>query len=234
MAKQYGINGRISGRLGNTIFVNTSVGNVAQQFNPSKPNADTQAQLRTTTRFRLAHEIEIAMGNDWCRGLTGTRRERSALLKRNILNAISVEDSGDYMHALLQPTKLQLANGQMVTPWTWTNENSLTYSTQEGYPMLVANVIVENLLAWSGMDWIVLLMPYNHDYKPMAYYWSYYWKQDYSRVGHGHAWPLPYEIGRAEWQALLYVIPWRFRDAGASTKRDFGRSFLVKNGWGVG
>lgn len=234
MAKQYGFNGRISGRLGNTVFINTSDGTVAQQFDPVKPKVDTLAQVRTTTRFRLAHSIEVAIDDNWCRGLSGTRREARARLKRNILNAISVENDGNGIYALLCPQRLVLADGKLATPWEWTKENSISYSTQNGYPEVIANVIVENLLAWSGMDWFVLMVPYNPTYKPVAFWWTYFWKNDQPRIGHGHAWALPFEINPVEWQAVLYVVPWRFRYAGATSRRDFGRSFLVRNGWGWG
>lgn len=112
MAKIYGINGKITGKVGNTVFAVDGGIQVARQYNPIVANPRTEGQqvqrLKVSLAGKLTHGIQPAA----LEGLRGNRRQRRSALNSNLIKDVirTVEgQEGDRMQFLA--SNLVLSSG---------------------------------------------------------------------------------------------------------------------------
>lgn len=114
MAKIYGINGRITGKVGNTVFAVDGGIQVARQYNPIVANPRTAAQQVQRLKVNLAGQMSRGIQAAALEGLRGNRRQRRSALLSNLIKDVFREDgngSGDRM--AFQASKLVLSTGTM-------------------------------------------------------------------------------------------------------------------------
>lgn len=85
MAKLYGINGKITGKVGNTVFAIDGGIQVARQYNPVVANPRTPAQVTRRNIVSLAGQMSGGIPAAALEGLGGNKRQRRSTLNRNLM-----------------------------------------------------------------------------------------------------------------------------------------------------
>lgn len=227
MAKQYGFNGRMAGRLGNTVFVNTSDGNIAQQYNPKKPKVDTLAQMRTTTRFRISHALARLLGVGSVVGLRASMKKKRALLEQMCMHAVSVSFDGMQYEVEFSPSEIRLSDGVAAPRYDAVHDALMVVSYNLGYPNLGVQAVFRNVRAGAGNDWFVVLVNHRADIMPMVFRWSQVWRLDYDDIGQGVGWRMSDDFDPSEWMAAFWVVPFVQSGEGDIIRRDYSKSVLL-------
>lgn len=112
MAKIYGINGKITGKVGNTVFAVDGGIQVARQYNPIVANPRTAAQQVQRLKVNMAGQMSRGIQAAALEGLRGNRRQRrSALLSNLIKDVIRTEGDGSGDRMSFMASKLVLSTG---------------------------------------------------------------------------------------------------------------------------
>lgn len=112
MAKMYGLNGRISGKMGNTVFRVRAGEQIATQYNPIVTNPNSKGQQDTRTAFKLMSVMAAVLAPEIVMKRVGGSLPRNRFAKVN-WPLIEVEDVGQEVEASLLVSKLQLTDGQL-------------------------------------------------------------------------------------------------------------------------
>lgn len=227
MAKQYGFNGRMAGRLGGTVFVNTSDGNIAQQYNPKKPKVDTLAQMRTTTRFRIAHALAGVLGVESVVGLRATAKRKRVMLESMCMQAISVSIDGLQSTVEFTPSEITLSDGVAAPRYDAVHDALMAVSYNLGYPYLGVQAVFRNVRSGAGNNWYVALLNRGLNVEPIVFKWSNVWRLDYEDIGQGHGWRLPDDFDPSEWMAAFWVVPFSQSGEGDIIRREYSKSVLL-------
>ncbi len=112
MAKIYGINGKITGKIGNTVFAIDGGIQVARQYNPIVANPRTEGQQNQRLKVNLAGQMSKGIIPAAIEGLTGNRRQRrSALLSNLIKDVVVNQATSSGNQVVFDAGKLRLSNG---------------------------------------------------------------------------------------------------------------------------
>lgn len=112
MAKIYGINGKLTGKIGNTVFAVDGGIQVARQYNPIVANPRTEAQQTQRLKVDFAGQMSKGIVAAALDGLSGNRRQRrSALLSNLIKDVIGIEQAADGKQMQFQAANLRLSGG---------------------------------------------------------------------------------------------------------------------------
>lgn len=112
MAKIYGINGKITGKVGNTVFAIDGGIQVARQYNPIVANPRTEAQQSQRLKVNLAGQLSKGIIPSAIEGLKGNRRQRrSALLSNLIKDVVTKQVTATGTHVTFDAAKLRLSDG---------------------------------------------------------------------------------------------------------------------------
>lgn len=112
MAKIYGINGKLTGKVGNTVFAIDGGIQVARQYNPIVANPRTEAQQSQRLKVNLAGQLSKGIIPSAIEGLNGNRRQRrSALLSNLIKDVVTNQATSQGSHVVFDAAKLRLSNG---------------------------------------------------------------------------------------------------------------------------
>lgn len=112
MAKLYGLNGRISGKMGNTVFRVRAGEQIATQYNPIVNNPNTKGQQDTRTAFKLMSVVAAVLAPEIVMKRVGGSLPRNRFAKVN-WPLIAVDDVGQDVEASLLVANLQLTDGQL-------------------------------------------------------------------------------------------------------------------------
>lgn len=112
MAKMYGLNGRISGKIGNTVFRVRAGEQIATQYNPIVNNPNTKGQQDTRTAFKLMSVITAVLAPEIVMKRVGGSLPRNRFAKVN-WPLIEVDDVDQNVEASLLVADLQLTDGQL-------------------------------------------------------------------------------------------------------------------------
>lgn len=133
MAKLYGLNGVVSGRIGNTVYRVLNGIQVAAQYQPVVSNPKSSAQMLQRAKANLVGRISAITPREAIVGMGRNNRERrSEFLKNGIINTNSIIEDGVAV-AKLEPSLLRFSKGTeipMIVPLsnTITAGGSLTIS----------------------------------------------------------------------------------------------------------
>ena len=112
MAKIYGINGKITGKVGNTVFAVDGGIQVARQYNPIVANPRTEGQQDQRLKVNLAGQMSKGIFSSAIEGLNGNRRQRrSALLSNLIKEVVTKQETADGFRTVFDAAKLRLSSG---------------------------------------------------------------------------------------------------------------------------
>ena len=112
MAKIYGINGKITGKVGNTVFAIDGGIQVARQYNPIVANPRTEAQQSQRQKVNLAGQLSKGIIPSALEGLKGNRRQRrSALLSNLIKDVVTNQVTSSGSHVVFDAAKMRLSDG---------------------------------------------------------------------------------------------------------------------------
>ena len=112
MAKIYGINGKITGKVGNTVFAIDGGLQVARQYNPIVANPRTEGQQYQRLKVNLAGQLSKGIIPSAIEGLNGNRRQRrSALLSNIIKEVVTKQQTADGFKTVFDAAKLRLSTG---------------------------------------------------------------------------------------------------------------------------
>lgn len=130
MAKNYGIFGRTSGKVGNVVFTNTSDGQIASAYNPNKPKERSQAQIDSSAKFAFMKKVSALFPPELLLGLGGNDKENRRKFDSMILRNVVWEGEGVERHPALEASRIVLAEGELKYPW------ELIYNIRSSYYMI--------------------------------------------------------------------------------------------------
>lgn len=135
MAKIYGINGKLTGKMGNTVFAVDGGIQVARQYNPIVANPRTPAQVTQRLKVNFAGQMSRGIVPAAIEGLGGNKRQRrSALLSNLIKDAFSEVNSVDGVTVkFMNPELLVLSVGSVKLP----DVNMALTATLDGMNVIV-------------------------------------------------------------------------------------------------
>lgn len=117
MAKIYGINGKLTGKVGNTVFAVDGGIQVARQYNPIVANPRTEAQQVQRLKVNFAGQLSSGIVPAAIEALRGNARSRrSALLSNLIKDAVKTETIQGRTQIRLDAEKLVLSTGNVDMP----------------------------------------------------------------------------------------------------------------------
>ena len=117
MAKIYGINGKITGKVGNTVFAVDGGIQVARQYNPIVANPRTEAQQVQRLKVNFAGQMSSGIVPAVIEALRGNARaRRSALLSNLIKDAVKTVTVQGKTQIRLDAEKLVLSTGNVDMP----------------------------------------------------------------------------------------------------------------------
>lgn len=112
MAKIYGINGKITGKVGNTVFAVDGGLQVARQYNPIVANPRTEGQQTQRFKVDFAGKMSKGIVAAALEGLGGNKRQRrSALLSNLIKEVIGIEQGAEGKEMQFRARNLRLSGG---------------------------------------------------------------------------------------------------------------------------
>lgn len=112
MAKIYGINGKLTGKVGNTVFAVDGGIQVARQYNPIVANPRTEGQQLQRLKVRLAGQMSHGIQPAAIEGLRGNRRQRRSALNSNLIkDVIHTTDGPEGERMQLMASNLVLSSG---------------------------------------------------------------------------------------------------------------------------
>lgn len=115
MAKIYGLNGRVTGKVGNTVFAVDGGIQVARQYNPIVNNPRTAAQQDQRMLVNYAGQMSRGIIPAAIEGLEGNKRQRrSALLSNLIKDAFVNVTAGTKKEVRFLADKVVLSRGAKV------------------------------------------------------------------------------------------------------------------------
>lgn len=137
MAKIYGINGKITGKVGNTVFAVDGGIQVARQYNPIVANPRTALQVSQRQRVALAGQISKAIPFVAIEGLGGNKRQRrSALLSNLIKDAVKTSASSEGFVKMVAANAIRFSKGDVVLP----DVNMAVTCSSDGNRTITANL----------------------------------------------------------------------------------------------
>lgn len=117
MAKIYGINGKLTGKVGNTVFAVDGGIQVARQYNPIVANPRTEAQQIQRLKVNFAGQMSSGIVPAAIEALRGNARaRRSALLSNLIKDAVKTVNAQGETKISLDAEKVVLSTGNVVMP----------------------------------------------------------------------------------------------------------------------
>lgn len=149
MAKLYGLNGRISGKMGNTVFRVRGGEQIATQYNPIVSNPNTKGQQDTRTAFKLMSVMAAVLAPEIVMKRVGGSLPRNRFAKVN-WPLIEVDDVGQEVEASLLVSSLQLTDGQL-------SMSSIKVSkVQDGIEVSLA---INEEQAFDAVRWVAVEVP---------------------------------------------------------------------------
>lgn len=117
MAKIYGINGKLTGKVGNTVFAVDGGLQVARQYNPIVANPRTPAQQDQRLKVNFAGQFSSGIVPAAIEALRGNARaRRSALLSNLIKDAVKTTTIQGKTQIRLDAEKVVLSTGNVDMP----------------------------------------------------------------------------------------------------------------------
>ena len=231
MAKSYGINGRMSGKLGAAVFTNQGEVNVAAGYNPKKTRGVSVRDEVSHARFLLAHELAALIGRDAVH-MRGVTLKRRAIYLEGVCNRVlEVREGLNGYEVLFTPSGLQLTDGGASMPYRGIEWVHVYYMLQGGRVFVTAQVSFIGAQAGGGNEWYLVMVNKNLGDGMMVFKWRQEWMKDYAQIGNGTRWYLPGEINRDDWQVALVLCPFRNEGGEADVRRSFSRSMVVATSW---
>ena len=231
MAKSYGINGRMSGKLGAAVFTNQGEANVAAGYNPKKTRGVSVRDEVSHARFLLAHGLAAMIGRDAVHVQGVTLKRRASYLEGVCNRVLSVREGVDGCEVLFTPSRLQLADGGASMPYRGIEWVHLYYQILNGKPIVSAQVSFLKGQAGGGNEWLLLMVNKRLGGGMMVYKWQQEWIIDYEQIGNGVNWDLPGEIDKEEWQVALVLCPFGLDPGASGSRRVFSKSMVVGTAW---
>lgn len=231
MAKNYGINGRMSGKLGTTVFTNQGDANVAAGYNPKRTRGVSVRDEVSHARFLLAHGLAALIGRDAVHVQKVTLKRRAVYLEGLCNRALSVREVVDGYEVLFSQSGLLLADGGASMPFKGIEWVFLYYLTQGGRPRVSAQVSFLEAQAGGGNEWFLVMVNKQLGGGMMVFKWQQEWLIDYAQIGNGISWDLPEEIDKREWQVALVLCPFRYKDGTPGNQKVYSRSMVVRTTW---
>lgn len=231
MAKNYGINGRMSGKLGAAVFTNQGEANVAAGYNPKKTRGVSVRDELSHARFLQAHELAALLGRDAVHVQGLTLKRRASYLERVCNRVLVVREGVEGYEVLFTPSTLLLADGGASMPYKGIEWVYLFYMMQGGRPYVMAQVSFIEAQAGGGNEWYLIMVNKSLGGGMMVFKWRQEWVKDYAQIGNGTRWCLPKGIDRDDWQVALMLCPFRNEGGEAGVRRSFSRSMVVATSW---
>ena len=231
MAKNYGINGRMSGKLGAAVFTNQGEANVAAGYNPKKTRGVSVRDEVRHARFLLAHGLAALISRDAVH-MRGVTLKRRAIYLEGVCNRVlEVREGLDGYEVLFTPSGLQLADGWAPMPYRGIEWVHLYYQILNGKPKVSAQVSFLKAQAGGGNEWLLLMVNKRLGGGMMVFKWQQEWVIDYKQIGNGVHWDLPGEIDKGEWQVALVLCPFKLDSGASESRRVFSKSMVVGTAW---
>lgn len=231
MAKNYGINGRMSGKLGAAVFTNQGEVNVAAGYNPKKTRGVSLRDELSHARFLQAHGMAALLGRDAVHVQGVTLKRRSTYLEGMCNRVLRVREGFDGCEVLFTPSELLLADGGASMPYRGIEWVYLYSLLQGGRPFVTAQVSFLGAQAGGGNEWYLVMVNKHLGGGMMVFKWRQEWVIDYAQIGNGTRWYLPKKIDREDWQVALVLCPFRNEGGEAGMRRSFSRSMVVATSW---
>lgn len=231
MAKNYGINGRMSGKLGAAVFTNQGEVNVAAGYNPKKSRGVSVRDGLSHARFLQAHSMAAMIGRDAVHVQGVTLKRRASYLEGMCNRVLSVREGIDGCEVLFTPSGLLLADGGASMPYRGIEWVYLYYLLQGGRAFVTAQVSFLGAQAGGGNEWYLVMVNKHLGGGMMVFKWRQDWVIDYAQIGNGTRWYLPEEIDREDWQVALVLCPFRNEGGTADIRRAFSKSMVVATSW---
>lgn len=231
MAKNYGINGRMSGKLGAAVFTNQGEVNVAAGYNPKKTRGVSVRDEVSHARFILAHGLAGLIGRDAVHVQGVTLKRRGVYLEGLCNRALEVREGLDGYNVLFSPSWLQLTDGGASMPYRGVEWMHLYYQILNGKPIVSAQVSFLKAQAGGGNEWLLVMVNKRLGGGMMVFKWQQEWIIDYKQIGNGVHWGLPEEITKEEWQVALVLCPFRYDTGTSGSRRVFSKSMVVGTAW---
>ena len=231
MAKNYGINGRMSGKLGAAVFTNQGEANVAAGYNPKKTRGVSVRDEVSHARFLLAHGLAALIGRDAVHVQGVTLKRRASYLEGVCNRILEIREGIEGYEVLLTPSGLQLADGGASMPYRGIEWVHLYYQIQNGKPIVSTQVSFLKAQAGGGNEWLLLMVNKRLGGGMMVYKWQQEWLIDYEQIGNGVRWDLPGEIDKGEWQVALVLCPFSYDTGTSGSRRLFSKSMVVGTAW---
>lgn len=231
MAKNYGVNGRMSGKLGAAVFTNQGEANVAAGYNPKKSRGVSVRDEVSHARFVLAHRLAALIGRDAVHVQGVTLKRRAAYLEGLVNRVLEVQEGLNGYVVLFFASGLQLTDGGAFMPYRGIEWVHLYYQIRNGQPMVSAQVSFIGAQAGGGNEWFLMMVNKRLGGGAMVFKWQQEWIVDYEQIGNGEIWELSEEINREEWQVALVLCPFRYEDGPSGRRKAFSRSMVVGTEW---
>lgn len=134
MAKIYGINGVITGKLGAAVYAVRNGEQISRQYQPVVANPSTPAQVRARAKLKLLSQMSAIMAPVIAIPRRGAVTSRNLFLKRNYAFATYTDNHADVTLQSVQLTESVIALGDFQTVRRDTNTiiANLNPSTVEG------------------------------------------------------------------------------------------------------
>lgn len=231
MAKNYGINGRMSGKLGAAVFTNQGEANVAAGYNPKKTRGVSVRDEVSHARFLLARGLAALIGRDAVHMRGVTLKRRAVYLEGVCNRVLEVREGVDGYEVLFTPSGLQLADGGASMPYRGIEWVHVYYLLKGGRVFVTAQVSFMGAQAGGGNEWYLVMVNKNLGGGMMVFKWRQEWMKDYAQIGNGVSWDLPEEIDKEEWQVALMLCPFRLDPGASESRRVFSKSMVVGTAW---
>lgn len=138
MAKNVGLIGGVSGKVGNVVYATVNGVQTVRVYQPNVFNPKSVAQTAQRAKMSLAGRLSSLLTNEMLQGINApSRRNRRARFVSKVIRAATFNDSVGNGFAKVQPDALVFSEGS-VTPF----ERTTTLAVAQGSTNRVVNVSV--------------------------------------------------------------------------------------------
>lgn len=139
MAKIYGLNGVLEGKVGNTVFATVGGQNIARKYQPIVANPRTTAQVNQRAKVSLAGQISKGVIPAAIEGLGGTKLKNRRMFLSNLIKAAEAPSNGEA--AMILGEEIEFSHGYAASKF---NGQAITITGAASDPYLTAQVTLRS------------------------------------------------------------------------------------------
>lgn len=139
MAKIYGLNGVLEGKVGNTVFATVGGQNIARKYQPIVANPRTTAQVNQRAKVSLAGQISKGVIPAAIEGLGGTKLKNRRMFLSNLIKAANAPANNEA--ALIMGGEIQFSHGYAANKF---NGQAIVITGAANDPTLTAQVTLRS------------------------------------------------------------------------------------------